>query len=205
MKKSIYSLVAVLSIVLLFSCSEDNTKKSDVKKSIVADSIVVKEGKKIAMASFKVLKGELMSAINQGGPIAGVDICSSKAMTITDSLSAVYKVQIKRTSAKNRNPKNSPNDLEKEVLENWEKDIAQSTRIVPKVFHSDNGEVNFVAPIKMQTLCLTCHGEKEFINPDLNTMILEKYPDDMAHGYKEGQLRGAWSITFPKGYFDSNL
>jgi len=45
--------------------------------------------------------------------------------------------------------------------------------------------------------CMKCHGQagKEI---DAKTMeiISQKYPDDLATGYKEGDLRGLWKITF---------
>ncbi len=47
--------------------------------------------------------------------------------------------------------------------------------------------------------CLKCHGlpGKDI---DANTLALlqKKYPEDKATGYKLGDLRGAWKISFSK-------
>jgi len=46
--------------------------------------------------------------------------------------------------------------------------------------------------------CLGCHGtEGGDINAKTLKIIKQKYPEDKATGYKEGDLRGWWKITFP--------
>ncbi|MCK5781649.1 MAG: DUF3365 domain-containing protein [Flavobacteriales bacterium] len=200
-----YSILFIASSLFLFSCNDSSkeSKKSEVNTlSSIDNAIVIKKGKEIAMSSFKVLSGDLKAAMKKGGPIAGVEVCSSKAMILSDSLSDVYGVKIKRTSLKIRNNKNSANTEEKQILNKWESSISEGKKISPEVLKHDDGSVVFVAPIKLKSLCLTCHGTSETLTPDLKTEILKHYPKDAAIGYKENDLRGAWSITFPKGYFD---
>ena len=50
----------------------------------------------------------------------------------------------------------------------------------------------------MQPMCLNCHGEKAVLAPGVQDALNKIYPDDKAVGYKEGDLRGAWHITFLK-------
>jgi hypothetical protein len=47
--------------------------------------------------------------------------------------------------------------------------------------------------------CLNCHGnaEKDIATKTLE-VIMQKYPNDLAIGYKEGDFRGLWKITFPE-------
>ncbi len=40
--------------------------------------------------------------------------------------------------------------------------------------------------------CLICHGEN--IDPGLHAKIKGRYPEDEATGFKEGDLRGAFSV-----------
>ncbi|MCK5782523.1 MAG: DUF3365 domain-containing protein [Flavobacteriales bacterium] len=196
--------IAFLSSSILMSCNSNDTKKADVKTETinVADSTVIKEGKKIAMGTFKILGSKLKMAIKSGGPIAGIDVCSSEAMKLTDSLSNIYNLTLKRTSLKYRNEENAPNSSEKIILENWQTQLDGGNPIKPSITRND-GEITFVGPIKLKQQCIVCHGSDDFVTPDVRLKLKEHYPTDLARDYKEGDLRGAWVITFPKDYFSS--
>jgi hypothetical protein len=58
----------------------------------------------------------------------------------------------------------------------------------------------FTQPIMVESaLCLTCHGKPDNgLLKETNDFIKSKYPKDQATGYEIGDLRGMWSITFPK-------
>jgi hypothetical protein len=49
--------------------------------------------------------------------------------------------------------------------------------------------------IPTDALCLTCHGKT--LAPDLAAAIARNYPGDQATGFELGQLRGAFSVTWP--------
>jgi hypothetical protein len=44
-------------------------------------------------------------------------------------------------------------------------------------------------------LCLTCHGEN--IASEVDAKLKELYPYDQARGFREGDLRGAFTIAKP--------
>jgi hypothetical protein len=59
------------------------------------------------------------------------------------------------------------------------------------------GDRHFYAPIIVQKKCLTCHGEVGVdVTKKSDSIIESYYPKDLATGFKEGDLRGIWSITF---------
>ncbi len=204
MIKKILAVVLVSSSILV-SCNSNETTKTQKAKietaSVVADSIIVKEGKSIAMGTFKILGGKLKAAIKKGGPVAGIDVCSSEAMKLTDSISKAYNVVLRRTSLKNRNDKNVANESEKLILESWQQSIDKGNPIKPSIIRNENEEITFVAPIKVKHQCIVCHGSDDFVSSDVRLKLKEHYPNDKARNYNEGDLRGAWVITFPKGYF----
>jgi hypothetical protein len=49
------------------------------------------------------------------------------------------------------------------------------------------------APIEVAASCLASHGPKE-ARPKF---VIEKYPTDLAHGFKPGDLRGMYSVFVP--------
>lgn len=198
--------VAIVSSLTMMACNNNETKKinqEDISKKniVVADSTIAKKGKSIAMGTFKVLSSKLKAAIQSGGPVAGIGVCSTEAMKLTDSISKANNVVIKRTSLKYRNEKNTASNSERIILESWQTQIDNGTPIKPNIVRDNNGEITFVAPIKLKNQCVVCHGNDDQVSPDVKLKLAEHYPNDTATNYKPGDLRGAWVITFPKDYF----
>jgi nitrate reductase cytochrome c-type subunit len=118
-------------------------------------------------------------------------------MPLTDSMSAKYHATIKRVSDKNRNPNNKANAEELVYIEQFKKQLASKKE--PKPVMVDKGEtVQFYYPIPTNTMCLQCHGKPNDINPAVRAKTLKLYPNDLAIGYGENEVRGIWSITFNK-------
>jgi hypothetical protein len=80
-------------------------------------------------------------------------------------------------------------------------DLEQKQPPMPRsVTHPDQG-TTLLAPIVISNpLCLQCHGAPDAeIAPATLAAIRKLYPDDKATGYRSGDLRGLWSVTFPAG------
>lgn len=54
--------------------------------------------------------------------------------------------------------------------------------------------IRYFRRITVEKACLACHGEKE----NRPEFIRKKYPEDQALGFKEGDLRGIYSILIPE-------
>ncbi|WP_227761741.1 c-type heme family protein [Zhaonella formicivorans] len=102
---------------------------------------------------------------------------------------------IKQTRLEVRNPKNAPDEYEKQALYKFQADPA-----LQEVWGEDtlNGRkvFRYIVPLRVNESCLPCHGE-----PAGSTDIAG-YPKE---GYKYGGLAGAISITVPMDIFISNL
>ncbi|MEE9439018.1 MAG: DUF3365 domain-containing protein [Saprospiraceae bacterium] len=191
MKYLLFSIIVIST--LLLGCKGDNQKKQKLEnKPTTPRSVYMAKGKEIAKTTFETLLTELQKGLQNGGLPHGVKYCNTKAMPITDSLSKAYNVSIKRVSDKYRNPNNKPTTKESEMIDNYKKNLAAGIKIAPTVKNIDGKSV-FYAPIKIQGMCLACHGDN---NTTPNATIKELYPNDLATGYKVGDLRGMWSITF---------
>lgn len=101
-----------------------------------------------------------------------------------------YKAR--QVSEKNRNPNNAPNSREMKTLKKF---AADRTLGVDVVFDRADGVSGHwvAAPITVKSSCLTCHGEKA----NLPKFVGEKYPNDKAFGFREGDLRGAYFVFVP--------
>ena len=88
-----------------------------------------------------------------------------------------------------------PDAYEQEVLNGFEKEIASGKEDASRYEVVREGGVRyarFMKAIRIEPLCLTCHGGE--IPPNIERKLSEKYPHDTARGYKVGDLRGALSV-----------
>ena len=145
------------------------------------------------------LQQELQTALKKGGPELAIHACSTRALAVAKEASQKQNMIIRRTSLKLRNLYDAPDKWEKAVLKDFERRAKQGenpTQIEHYEMVGTNGAKEFrymkAIAIPKGAPCLTCHGDN--IDPALHTKIKGRYPDDEATGYKEGDLRGAFSV-----------
>jgi hypothetical protein len=158
------------------------------------------ESRATAAEFMKTLKGELMQAMQSGGPINAIGVCNLRAPAIAAELGALRGWQVGRTSLKPRNLANTPDEWERARLESFEQrkqageDPAQLEYY--EVVEQDGKPVfRYMKAIPTAELCLTCHGDK--IDPAVAARLTELYPRDQARGYKVGDIRGAFTFVEP--------
>lgn len=155
-------------------------------------------GLQYALSTKAVLGKNLMGKIQKNGTLAALEFCNIKAYPLTDSMSVVHKAAIKRVSDKPRNQKNIASNIEKGYINIFKENVKTNTKSDPILVVSDQ-KVKFYYPIITNRMCLQCHGNT---SSDIEVSTLDKiknlYPEDLATGYQENQVRGIWSITFDK-------
>ena len=167
------------------------------KKMVVAEKPKTYEeiGLEYALGTKAVLGKNLMGAIQSKGTMHALDFCNIQAIPLTDSMATNYHATIKRVSDKYRNPNNQANAEELKYIAQFKADLVGKRESKPVVIKKGN-QVQFYYPIPTNTVCLQCHGTQ--IKPDVQSQILKLYPNDLAVGYTENEVRGIWSITFEK-------
>lgn len=187
------SLLLIAAFLCLFSsCSTDSP---DIKP---ADDQVY-ELRSAAGDFMGRLKQVLVRNMQTRGVVNAVDVCSDSALIITSNIGKEMGLIIKRVSVKNRNPVNYPDEFENQVLNDF-KELQAAGKLDASVEHAELTEykgqkaIRYMRPIITGNVCLTCHGSQEYIPDAVKTLITEKYPQDKARGYSEGDLRGAVSI-----------
>jgi len=142
----------------------------------------------------KELKGELVVAMQAGGPANAISVCSEKAQELAAVHSEHTGWTIRRTALRLRNPKNTPDDWEREVLENFGKRMADGADPATLVaYEVVDGQARFAKAIPTGKPCLICHGPD--IAPEVADTLAKLYPGDKATGFEAGQLRGIFSVT----------
>ena len=188
MKNTLLSAI----VASLFSAS---TFAGDLEDRTAASRAAVKE----FAAS---LQGELGAAIKAGGPVSAIEVCSTKAPAIAADISKKQGWKVARTSLKLRNPNNAADAWETKVLKEFEARKAKGEDPAQMEYSekiTGNGKQEFrymkAIAIPADAPCLTCHGDK--IDPAVGAKLKTLYPQDQATGYKQGDIRGAFTITQP--------
>ncbi|MGB0431367.1 MAG: Tll0287-like domain-containing protein [Bacteroidia bacterium] len=200
--KAKLAFAAFIAFIVLASCNSNQKSNDAITNSGVETDVAiaqnavingyVKIGDSISKAAFLHLSSKLKSVIDTGGFAQAVSFCSVEALPLTQQIADKYDVKIQRIAQKYRNPFNKPNANDKLVID----DFTNST--APVVIESDKA-FTYYKPIGTKGLCLNCHGIKgKTLNEDALTAIAQKYPMDNAIGFNEGDLRGAWKITFKR-------
>ena len=162
-----------------------NNKFNTTKVEISSDSLhsYATETKKLLMKNV----GEQMQ---KGGPESALEFCNIEAMPLTKSMSDKHGLVISRVSDKRRNPKNVANAEELILIEQYKKQLLAGELLKPV-----RTETHYYEPLVTNGMCLQCHGEPgKNVQPKVVAKIAELYPNDLAMGYKENEVRGLISI-----------
>ena len=155
---------------------------------------LAKEGKVLMKQFAGELKTSLKSAIKQGGLVNGIEACQLKAPEIA-SANSQGQWQISRTSLKPRNPDNQPSAKQALILKDFEQQLAEGKPASELVYMSKaDDSFHMMKAIPTQGFCLSCHGQS--LNEGVKKTLAEKYPNDKAVGYQEGQIRGAFNLVY---------
>lgn len=187
------------------SCGRHSENRQAEVTASVDTVDVVQEGKAITQDAFQALSSKLGQAVQEGGIGYALQFCNVKALPITDSLSANHGVKLRRASHRPRNQANRADSLEMETIRQYLSQLQDQKELKPNVYR-DNEHIVYHAPIMINNgLCLNCHGREGAQIQEKNLeLIRQLYPDDEATGFEMGELRGIWSVKFPKSYFEQS-
>jgi len=145
------------------------------------------------------LKGRLVSTMNAEGPVAALHVCATNAQTLTAEVARAEGVLVGRSSLRLRNPANAaPPWVAAWLQERGERPAEGVQGTVRTATREDGVEVvRVLKPLAVEAPCVVCHGPPEGRSAELTAALTERYPDDRAHGYAVGDLRGAMWAEAP--------
>lgn len=192
--KNLWMVVGLL--MLLYSCGQETPQQ---KPQAMTEEQYLSLGDSVATNAQKLLLQNLVNAIKEKGIAAAVGYCNVNAIPLTEQASHQYQVSLQRISDKNRNPKNAIQ--EEQDMQAWTamQQLMQDTSKHKKhlLVNNEQGATYYKAITIAMPTCLSCHGEKDKdLATDTWNTIQTSYPQDKAHGYQMGQLRGLWKVRF---------
>lgn len=156
------------------------------------------KGRKLAMSTKAILGKNLLQAIQKEGTSGAITFCNTRAIFLTDSMSNELGARIKRVSDLNRNPQNTANEQELNYIRNAKVQIAAGNEAEALIIESPDYYTGYY-PIMTNNMCLQCHGiPDQDVKPEVLNTLKSLYPEDLATGFKEGDLRGIWVIEMDK-------
>lgn len=196
MFKLLFPFLTLLIVVAACGTGSDKKAPEEMKAEILPDTMHYRKmGDSIVKQTFDTLRTQLSSTIQKKGFEGAIGFCKTNAYAIMDKL-ASDSVMIRRTAVKFRNPKNAPDSLENVVLEKYAR-AGNDSSLLRAVVVQRGDTIHYFKPILLMSMCKNCHGDPvKDITPAVLSAIHKDYPDDRAVGFKEGDLRGAWHITF---------
>ncbi len=159
------------------------------------------EARGIVKSFFTALKGELVGALESGGPVEAIAVCNERAPVLADEAAGASGWRVARTSLKLRNPDNAPDAWETAVLRNFDARAAageapDTIEFSAVVDQQGRRTYRFMKAIPTaEKPCLACHGKT--LSPQVQARLAELYPDDRATGYAAGEIRGAFTLAKP--------
>lgn len=159
-------------------------------------------GKELSATLMARLQNELRAAMQSGGPVRAISVCSERAIDLTREVAASHPgASLKRVTVRSRNPLNSPDQLEADALEQFASMAAAGeplpARLVQKIRRDGQVTYRFYQPLTTAGLCLVCHGDPDRMPADLRAELNRRYPEDKAIGYEDGDFRGAIRVEIP--------
>jgi hypothetical protein len=174
----------LLILVITQSCKQEKQQITQATK----DAAI-----RYAQGSQKVLGKGLMQAIKKHGLSYAITFCNDTAEVLTQSVSTVLNVKMKRVSDKNRNLFNGANPKELAYISK-SKSLLLNGKTINSEFSISGAIVTAYIPIMTKPICLSCHGEVANMDSNVVAKIKKLYPDDNAMNYKDQELRGIWVI-----------
>jgi hypothetical protein len=117
----------------------------------------------------------------EGDPDSNASACEGAA--------PVEGVEVGRTSARLRNPRNASPAWARAYVESTD---GRKAAEVPAVVFELGDRVGLLRPIEVRQRCLSCHAAREKLGEGTRAWLSRAYPRDRALGYELGDRRGFW-------------
>jgi hypothetical protein len=189
------------SVLLLIGFVVTGCERAQPAGRTVTDEEAASTGAETARSLREGLVRRLTAALDSAGPAGAIEVCAIEAMPLADSITraAGNGITVRRTSDRVRNPANSPDEGDLEMLAMFEADLAAGRPLPGHRLQSAGSDtVRYYEPLRIMPLCVQCHGPAGEMDADVRRVLAERYPQDAAVGYREGDFRGLIRVSIPR-------
>jgi hypothetical protein len=188
--------LGVLFVVACGTATDEQATSGDTAVTEIPADLLDQARRTVDAAKSDYLS-TLLEELRAHGPAKALHACSMDAQDLA-RIHSMWGARLRRVTLKVRNPEDTPDEFERGILEEWEA-LHQRNELPEEyaeiVTAGDRRTLRYLKPIVVMRPCLSCHGAPATMDPEVVARLGELYPDDEAIGYKEGDLRGAFSVT----------
>jgi hypothetical protein len=161
------------------------------------DPAAVEKARQAAAQLGAQIRAVLMQELKNGGFPGAVAACAASAQKTTAEFARAQGIEIRRVSLKYRNAADAPDAYEESKLRSLAHAASLPEELAEVRTESGRPVLRYLKPITIGAMCLTCHGPADRMNAEVRAQIEKHYPQDRATGYREGELRGAFTVRIP--------
>ncbi len=167
------------------------------------EKAIQEKGQILISNAFGTVTSRLGKAIKEVGYTNAIEFCSVHGIPLATSVGVTNQVVIRRVTHRPRNLQNRADSNELAIIRQYLAELSRGGTLKPIVTAKKPEFFTFYAPIVLTNpMCLNCHGQRASdIKPDVLIQIMKSYPADAATEFKQGDLRGIWSVDFKKSDF----
>jgi hypothetical protein len=183
------------AMIVMLGISAASAADTNAQPDVMKD-----KSRAVAVGFLDKLRGQLMDALQAGGPTGAIEACQQIAPVAAEQAGEAAGATVRRTSLKLRNSKDAPDAWGKAMLEQFDarKAAGEKPATIEAGAWADGPQGRFyryMKAIPTGEMCTQCHGQT--IAPAVQAKLHELYPRDKATGFAVGDLRGAVSISWP--------
>jgi hypothetical protein len=138
---------------------------------------------------------ELADAFRRGGPETAIGFCHLDATFMSQRIGKEQGIAAGRTSDRLRNPTNAPRPWAAPLVK---ANAGRETKDVDGFVVDLGDRVGVLRPMAERPLCAGCHGPVDKMKPGVTRVLADRYPEDRAVGFREGEIRGWFWVEMPK-------
>jgi hypothetical protein len=191
----VWPVVALVSIAPLAGQSAAPDRSWSIREAPPELWMTISRADLIIVTTHDALLGELREGLARGGPRSALASCHSNAAAVSWRVARGEGIATGRTSDRLRNPTNLPPSWAAALVK------ANAGRLARDVdgFAVDLGtKVGVLRPIVQQPMCAGCHGPDDRISPEVRAVLADRYPQDRARDFTNGEIRGWYWVEMPK-------
>jgi hypothetical protein len=187
-----YTLASLL-LLASYSIAYADMPVSSPEKNMLGDA------KKLSAEFVQKLGGTLKQQLESSGTESALSVCKDVAPAMSAQYSNDNRI-VKRVSLKPRNNTiGVADEWEANQLKQFDMAATSGKPAAEIETHAVTDEKDgrwfrYMKAIPTQPMCLQCHGGTDDIKPTVQTLLKQLYPNDLAVGYKVGEIRGAISV-----------
>ena len=157
--------------------------------------MVISQADLIIVTMHGALLQELRDGLARGGARAALASCHTNATAVSWRLARGEGIAAGRTSDRLRDPTNTPRPWAAALVK---ANAGRRARDVDGFAVDLGSKVGVLRPIVLQPMCLGCHGPADRISPEVRQLLADRYPQDRATGFTNGEIRGWYWVEMPK-------